>query len=379
MNIPVYRLPYSEEDIQFVFEHTRNILESGYLTDGGPYISRLENEWSEFVDSEYSIAVNSCTTGLQAVLNAISVESSTVVVPNYTFYASPMSVINEGGNVIFADIDSKTFSLTLDSIKRKVRKDTKAVMLVHVGGYVSDEIFKIKQWCDDNSIFLLEDAACAAGTKIDGVSAGTIGHAGVFSFHHSKVLTSGEGGMICTSDPDLASRLRKIRAIGLDRSINNFEVFCRGSNYKMSEITAVLALLHVNKANSILEERRRIAARYDNEIRFTNGIKKFKPNIDYSTSPSYYKYIVMTESSDVKEKLTRDLMAAGISLPPTVYGYNCNKQNFSSHTNILNASDKFKESVTASKNHFCLNMYNSLSDEEVSYIISSVNRAVSLL
>ena len=108
MNIPVYRLPYSENDINFVITKISDAMRRGYLTDGGPLVQEFEHKWSAYVGSKHSVSVNSCTTGLQAVLRCIGIEGKSVVVPNYTFYATPMSVLNENGSVVFADISTET-------------------------------------------------------------------------------------------------------------------------------------------------------------------------------------------------------------------------------------------------------------------------------
>ena len=371
IHVPVYRLPYSQKDISYVNENITRILERGYLTDGGPTVSEFENKWNKFLKIENSISVNSCTTGLQAILQCIGIENKSVIVPNYTFYASPMSVINEGGRVIFCDISKETLSISLEAIKKSVREDTKAVMIVHVGGIITDEIHEIREYCDRTGLYLIEDAACAAGSEFKGKKAGTFGHASVFSFHHSKVLTTGEGGMICTNNEDWAQQLRKIRAIGLDRSINNWEVFCKGSNYKMSEISAVLGILHTNKAPQIIKERQDIAERYDNEIIFRNGISKFV--LPEGCESSYYKYVIRTANSKIKQIIKERMSEANVELPPSIYDYNCNKCSFSKHERVLNDDAIFPNSEYMSEHHFCLNMYNGLLSQEIDHIIKSIN------
>ena len=378
MKIPVYRLPFSNSDVAFVKDKIDVALRSGYLTDGGQFVKQFETGWSNTFGCKHSVSVNSCTTGLQAVLTSIGIKNSSVVVPNYTFYASPMSVINEGGYVIFADVSKETMSITLESIKRSVREDTKAIMIVHVAGIVTNEIIKIRQYCDDNNFFLLEDAACAAGSTYSGQYAGTFGHAGVFSLHHSKVLTTGEGGMICTDDDALAAGLKKIRAIGLDREINNWEVFCQGSNYKMSEITAALGLLQTKNAKRIFTERQNNAEYYDDNIEWQNGVSRFR--IPKGVKSSYYKYVIMVDKpwkkAQIKSRLLEDF---DIALPPTVYDYNCNRQNFSKHELVINDESTFPVSEYMSNHHICLNMYNGLTEEELKYIVDCFNEVIKTL
>ena len=184
--IKKYSLNYSEEDKKYVKKHISNILDLGYLTDGGEYVKKFEKEWSKIIGTKHSIAVNSCTTALELILKTIDVSNSSVIVPTYTFFATPLSVHNSGGKVIYADVCKKTFSLSLDSIKKRVQSDTKAIIIVHVGGIITNEIGKIRDWCDNRNIYLIEDAACAHGAKYKNVYSGNFGHFGAFSFHHSK-------------------------------------------------------------------------------------------------------------------------------------------------------------------------------------------------
>ena len=305
MEIPVYRLPYSKEDIQYIQSHVARILQRGYLTDGGEYLKQFEEEAAQYFKAKNAIAVNSCTTALELILKCINVTGHSVIVPTYTFYATPMSVINAGGKVLYADINCNTLSLSLESIQHSVRKDTKAVIIVHIGGIISDEIVKIRKFCDNNKIFLIEDAACAHGSTFNKKSAGSFGHASAFSFHHSKVLTSGEGGLIITSNSDWAYKLRKMRAIGLDREINNWEAFEIGSNYKLPELSALLGLFHINKANEILSERRLVASYYDENIHFNNNVLPFI--LPEGSVSSYYKYIIKVSSVKYKSEIRRKL------------------------------------------------------------------------
>jgi dTDP-4-amino-4,6-dideoxygalactose transaminase len=369
--IKKYRLPYTTEDIEFFHKHSKKILQRGYLTDGGEYVSKLEDSWSEYVGSKYCAAVNSCTTALELILKTIGVEGKSVIVPNYTFYASPLSVLNAGGRVVYSDINPNTLSLDVESIAGKVRKDTKAVMIVHVGGFITEEIFKIKKYCEENNLYLIEDAACAHGSEINGKKAGTIGDISAFSFHHSKVLTSGEGGLITTDNKEWVDKIKKMRSIGLDRTVNNWEVFELGNNYKMTEITAALGILHINKAEEIIGERRKIAEFYNRNIRFNS---KFRI-MGTECLSSYYKYIAFTDENTKKE-LTKFLLNNGVELPPTVYEYLCSRQSINHKTNTINIEDSFPNAEKAMKSNICLPMYNGLTKKELSKIVDLINEFI---
>lgn len=371
MKIKKYRLEYSDEDISFVNDEIKKSLESGYLTDGGPNVAKFENLWSEFNKSKYSIAVSNCTTGLESILRAIDVQGHSVIVPAYTFIASIMSIYNARGIPILADIDKNTLSISLESIKKTVRKDTKAIMIVHVGGVVSNEITQIRKYCDDNNLFLIEDAACAHGSSNKNVNAGNFGHAACFSFHHSKVLTSGEGGIVTTENEDLYQKIKRIRSIGLDRSINNWEAFNIGSNAKMSEITAILAILHTKKANKIIEERQAIAKYYDDNINFNNVFEKF--NLPQHSKSSYYKYYIRINEKHHQSSFKNFAMVNGIELPPLTYNYTCDQQSVCKQMNCV-INDSLENAKYMTCHHICLPMYNGLKKSEMKHIVNTVNQ-----
>lgn len=370
MKIRRYKLKYSKKDIKFVNKHVKKLLNTGYLTDGGPYVANFEEMWKDFNGSDNAIAVSSCTTGLECILRAIKIDGHSVIVPAYTFIASVMSIYNCNGTPVYADISKETLGLSLKSIKKAIRKDTKAVMIVHVGGIITDEIEKIRKYCDDKNLFLIEDSACAHGAEFNGKKSGNFGHAACFSFHHSKVLTSGEGGIITTGSHELAEKIRRIRAIGLDRSINNWESFDVGSNSKMSELTAILGILHVKNAEKIIKERREIAKMYDTLIDFRSDILPFI--IPQKTKSGYYKYFLRT-TPELGASLSLFLKSKGIDLPPKAYSYTCDQQAVSKTMKCI-TSDSLENSKYMIGNHICLPMYNGLKKKEIKYITSCINQ-----
>ena len=373
--IKKYSLPYSQEDKDFILENIKNILDNGYLTDGGEYVKKFELAWAEIIGAKHTVAVNSCTTALEMILNLIDVKGHSVIVPTYTFFATPLSVHLAGGEVVYADISADTMSLSLDSIKEAATPDTKAIILVHVGGIITPEVLEIRSWCDKNNIFLIEDAACAHGASYDETPAGNFGHFGAFSFHHSKVLTSGEGGMIVTSSAECAARLRRMRAIGLDRSINNWEVFELGNNYKIPETSAVLGLLHCKKASNIFEERRSVADHYDNNINFNKNLAKFE--IPSGVISGYYKYVVMAKSKSYKDFLTNTLADKyNIYLPPTIYSYLCHEQGINKKIKNNQLRSSFDNARYMMDHNICLPMYCGLSKDNLKYITDSINKII---
>ncbi len=372
--IKKYSLPYTEEDKRYILENIAAVLDNGYLTDGGEYVAKFETAWANIVGAKHAIAVNSCTTALELILKVIGVKDRSVVVPTYTFFATPLSVHLAGGTVQYADISRSTLSLSLESIQKATTEETKAVIIVHVGGIITNEIVQIREWCDENNIYLIEDAACAHGASFEGSPVGSFGHFTAFSFHHSKVLTAGEGGIITTDDYISATRFQRLRAIGLDRSINNWEVFEIGNNYKLPETSAVLGLLHCNKSEEIFEERRSAAAHYDCNINFNDNLTKF--TVPQGVVSGHYKYIALAKSKEYKIHLTNTLAEKyDIHLPPTTYEYMCHEQEINEKILHEKNSD-FKNARHMMEHNICLPLYCGLSKEELKYITESVNKVI---
>lgn len=376
--VPVYRLPYSTADIAYVQKHTAKVLRRGYLTDGGEYVKTFEKQFAAFCGQRYAVAVNSGTTALELILKCINIRRCTVIVPTYTFFATPLSVYNAGGKPIFADINKATLSLSLASIKKHARRDTKAVILVHVGGLISPEITAIRRWCDKRGIALIEDAACAHGATWRGKPAGSFGHAAAFSFHHSKVLTTGEGGMVVTKNTDWANTIRKMRAVGLDRTKNNWEAFELGNNYKLSEVPAVLGLLHMKKARRILTERRSIAKRYDMNVAWNKKVQAFP--LPAGSVSAYYKYVMHVQNPEYKI-IIRERLAVehNVLLPPNVYDHLCHDQAITPKMGAVNWREAQPHSQDMRDHTLCLPLYNGLRPSMQRQVISGLNHIIGQL
>ena len=155
----------------------------------GPYTKEFEEKFAKFIGTKYAVFLNSCTSALEISTSYLNLSSNDeVIVPAETFIATGMAVTNNNGKVVFAEIDNETFCLSLNEIKKLKTNNTKAIMLVHFGGYVSADAIEIRNYCKDNNIFLIEDCAHSIGSKINNVHCGNIGNVGCFSFFSQKQL-----------------------------------------------------------------------------------------------------------------------------------------------------------------------------------------------
>lgn len=376
MEIPILRLPYSDEEINFIKEKIAAVLKSGFLTMGDT-VKEFEEKFAEFTGTRYAVATNNGTSSLEIILRAIGVKGSSVIVPSNTFIATPVVVIHAGGKVIFADCQKENLQLDPRGLKKKIRANTKGVILVHIGGTISPAYDEIKRICDEEGLFLLEDAAHAHGATIDGRKAGTLGIAGSFSFYPTKVLTTAEGGMITTDDEGIYQKSIVLRDHG--KADHNFNVHTElGYNWRFSELHAVLGLQQMKKAEAILAERRRIARMYDEKLEGVKGVRRLE--IPANIESSYYKYIVFLDDALDRDTIKEELKERyGISLTGEVYSHPCHSQPvFKKYPwAIANApGDTFPQTEHVSKRHACLPLYPGLTEREVDYVVDSLRKVL---
>tara|TARA_B100000315_G_C14554199_1_gene577342 strand:- start:501 stop:1667 length:1167 start_codon:yes stop_codon:yes gene_type:complete len=369
--IPLLKLDYSKEDIAFIQSGIAEVMKSGYLTMDKK-VREFEKQFSYFVKVKHSIGVNSGTSALEIILRSLNVAGKSVIIPTITFMATPLAAIHAGAKVIFVDVLPDDLSINPEQLKDKIRKDTAAVVAVHIGGIISPHWQKIKSICDNNGIYLVEDAAHAHGASIDGQMAGSLGIAGAFSFYPTKVFTTAEGGMITTNNNEIYNKSLTFREHGKENpKINSHTEL--GYNWRFSEIHALLGILEMKKSQSILKDRRHLAELYDSKLSDYSGIRRI--SIPDNIVSSYYKYIAyLKEGYDrelVKRKLKEDF---NISFPGEVYSEPCHKQPlFNKYPELIlnKRNDKFPGSDYVSDRQICFPLYPSLTDNELQYVVDS--------
>ncbi|SES25205.1 DegT/DnrJ/EryC1/StrS family aminotransferase [Actinokineospora terrae] len=264
MAIPVMKPLLGEEEALAVAETVR----SGWVAQG-PRVAAFEKAFAERVGAAHGVAVSNCTTGLHLCLHLLGVgPGDEVVVPSLSFIATANAVRYCGATPVFADIDPLTGNLTAETVAAAITPATKAIMIVHQGGVPAD-VKAIRAIAGD--VPVVEDAACAAGSTLDGNPVGTGALLAAWSFHPRKLLTTGEGGMITTDDAEWATRLRRLREHGMSMSAADrhaaggavVESYVETAfNYRMTDIQAAMGLVQLGRLNGIIEQRRALAARY---------------------------------------------------------------------------------------------------------------------
>ena len=376
--IPILRLNYSKEEKKDISREIIKILGSGYLTMS-KNVFLFEKLFAKYIGTKYAVAVNSGTSALEIPLRALNVEGKSIIIPTNTFMATPNAAIHAGAKVIFADVSQKTLSIQAEEIEKKIRKDTVGIILVHIGGIISHEWKKIKKICSDKKIFILEDAAHAHGSKIYNKNAGNLGMAAAFSFYPTKILTTGEGGMITTNSKDLYKKFLILRDHGKKDPLLNVHTEL-GSNWRLSEMQGLLGVKQIKKANIIVKERIKIATKYDKFLKNIPNIKLLK--IPKYIKSSYYKYIIFVNKK-IRDKVKKIMYKKfGISLPGEVYNYLCHSQPvFNKYKNkiIKKGNNNFKNAKKISSEQLCLPLYVGLKDSEIRHVVDSLKKTMNKL
>jgi perosamine synthetase len=247
---------------------------SGWVAQG-PRVAQFEQAFAAFTGVGHAVAVSSCTAALHLAMVAAGIgPGDDVVVPSLSFIATANAVRYVGAHVVFADVDAATLNLVPETVAPVLTDRTKAVILVDQAGVPAD-LEAMRKLCEPRGILIVEDAACAAGAQYRGRPVGAGAALVAFSFHPRKLLTTGEGGMILTPDADVAARLRRLREHGMDVSAAQRHVSRQpviehyletGYNYRMTDIQAAVGLVQLAKLARMVERRRELAARYQQEL-----------------------------------------------------------------------------------------------------------------
>ena len=233
---------------------------TGWNLNHSKYIKLFEEKFAETVGSRFAMATSSCTGALHLALLSLGIgPGDEVIVPDITWVATASAVAYVGATPVFADVDPKTWTITVESIEKVLTHKTKALIPVHLYGFGApmDEIIS---FANSKNLYVVEDAAPAIGTLINGKNAGTFGQIGCYSFQGAKLLVTGEGGMLVSDDENLIKKAWKIQDHG--RKPGTFWIEELGHKYKMNNITAALGLAQLERVDVQIEKKREINTLY---------------------------------------------------------------------------------------------------------------------
>ena len=358
INIPPTEPYFSSEDIEIILEEFRQILRGDGLLSMSKHGERLENNFSRYVGTNYAVATNSGTSAIELILRAVGVEGTEVIIPSNTFIATAISVLNAGGEVVFADCNDE-MCLDYEDVVNKITPKTSVIIQVHIGGIVSSSTQDLMSIATEHGIELVEDAAQSHGSSLEGKMAGSFGIAAAFSFFSTKIMTTGEGGMVTTNSRKLSEKMLSLREFGkVKHGIYQNYHTALGFNGRMPEVSALMGLRQLEFIEKNINRRRKIASIYDEYLCDVEEIGFIRQRS--AGQYNYFKYIVDLKGRN-RSAIHKGMVKNGVTPSGYVYEIPLHKQPvFQS-----NHSADFPRTEYYSENHFCLPIYFSLADSEV--------------
>jgi perosamine synthetase len=372
LRVPAARITFDAPDRRRVASLIEEALASGALTLG-PLTKQLEEGFAARHGAPHGVAVASGTAALEVVLRYVGVQGAEVVVPANTFYATAGAVLHAGATPAIADVEARTFALSRASVEAVLTERTRAVVLVHIAGIITDEVDAIRELCDSRGVALVEDAAHAHGCSLGQRHAGSFGVAGAFSFYPTKVMTTGEGGMILTADEKLRDEARIYRDQGKAGFLGDDHIRM-GYAWRMSELAAATGVVHLDRLDHAISVRRSVAERYDRALGALAGIQLLRPCEGGTTN--YYKYVVLLPDAADRDRVKKSLREEfEVFLSGEVYATPLH------HQEVLRsfARDPLPVAEDVCSRHVCLPVMSDMTDDEVDHVIESFSRVYETL
>jgi dTDP-4-amino-4,6-dideoxygalactose transaminase len=326
--MPEWKVPLADvvvppEDIEAIVAAYR----SGWLSMG-PRTERFEEDFARYTGARHALAVANGTAALHLICAGVGLgPGDEVVVPSLTFVATVNAIAYTGARPVFADIAGRTEPwLSARAVAAAITPNTRAIMTMAYGGHPG-ETEELRALAEGHGLTLLEDAAHAAGARLEGRHLGTFGAAGAFSFFSNKNLGIGEGGMVVTDDDDLAARMRLLRSHGMttltwDRHrghASGYDVVALGFNYRIDEPRAALATRKLERLDEENARRAELDARYRSAIADIDGVEAALPPVEGARSAHHLFTVVAgagVDREDVRRKLAERGVQTSVHYPP---------------------------------------------------------------
>lgn len=352
-------------------------IRSGWITQG-PKVAEFERAVAAYCGAAHAVAVSNCTTALHLALLVAGVgPGDEVICPSMSFIATCNAVRHAGATPIFADVDPRTFNLAPAATQAAITPRTKAILVVHQIGLPA-ELDRFQAIAKAHRLAVIEDAACAIGSRYRGQQIGSHGELVCFSFHPRKVITTGEGGMITTNRADYAERLRLLRQHGMSvsdavrhssRKVVIEQYTCLGYNYRMTDIQAAIGIEQMKRLPEIVARRREIAARYTEALQDHPWLRP--PYVPDDADHNFQSYAV-TLSADApcsRDELMQDLLEQGIATRRGIMLAHLEPACADLPAAVLPRSEE------ASHRSFLLPLYPQMTDDEQQRVIAALRNA----
>ena len=292
--IPVFKPLFSGNEKKYL----NNCIKDKWISSNGKYNFRLEKSFSNLVSRKYSSAISNGTVALEIALKALNLPvGSEVIVPTFTIISPVLAILRNNLQPVFVDMEKKYLTMSVDEIEKKITKNTKAIIVVHIYGFPCDmeKILKIK---NKYKLKLIEDASEMHGQKYYNKPCGSFGDISTFSFYSNKFISSGEGGIVTTDSKYLKDRIDRLRNLSFGRK-NRFLHEELGYNFRMSNIQAAIGYAQLGNLKKIVKKKREIGKLYNFLFKKNNLIETMPYKCVYSKN-IYWVYGILVKNNKKK-------------------------------------------------------------------------------
>jgi len=375
--LPYGRQTVTDADIEAVVE----VLRSDWLTTG-PKVAEFEEAFAARVDAKHAVSFTSGTAALHGAAFAAGLKSGDEAITTpLTFAATANCILYQNATPVFADVSADTLNLDPEQVERKLSPQTRAIFAVDYAGHPAD-LDPILELAKRKGLTVIEDACHALGAEYRGRRVGSIADMTVFSFHPVKHITTGEGGMVTTNDPEFAETLRRFRNHGISSDARqrqsagqwHYEMVLLGFNYRLPDIACALGLEQLKRLDTNLARRREISARYTAAFREVGGV--IAPTVRPEVNPAWHLYPIQIDSQILRTdraQMFRALRAENIGvnvhyIPVHLHPYYRERFGYK--------GGEFPVAERAYSGLISLPMFHGMSDRDAGDVIEAVRKVV---
>jgi len=364
--IPVNTPLFNGNELKYVTE----CIETGWISSEGPFISKFEEGFSNYIGCEYGVAVSNGSAALDIAIKALNIgQGDEVIMPAFTIISPAQSVVTAGALPVLVDSDPLTWNMDVTQIEAKITARTKAILVVHIYGLPVD-MDPVLVLAKKHNLKVIEDAAEMHGQTYKGKMCGSMADLSIFSFYPNKHITTGEGGMLLTNDKALAERCKKLRNLCFEPNGPRFVHYELGWNYRMTNLQAALGLAQLEQIDSFIDIKRKMGANYQHRLPFLKekgyqlplGKTDFAENI-------YWVFGLVAPTEKEKEEMVNYLTENNIGTRPFFW---CIHEQPVFKSMGLFEDEKYPVAEKLARNGFYLPSGLGLTDENLEVIVNKI-------
>jgi len=355
-----------------------DVLKSDWIIMGSK-VKEFEHAICKYVGCKHGVAVNSGTSALDIAVGSLGIKRGEIITTPFTFVATVNSILFNGLKPILVDIKHDTYNINPDEIKKKITKNTKAIIYVDFAGQPCD-IKEIKEIAEKHNLYLIEDAAHALGAEYCDKKVGAFADITIFSFHPVKHITTGEGGMCVTNDEEFAQRMQNLRNHGIDTGAMErfgsgafwaYEIKLLGRNYRMTDFQAALGLSQLKKLERFIKRRQEFATLYNEKLK--NLLSITTPYVSPNVKHAWHLYTILLEKKVDRNKFITKMRTKNIGVTvhyPPVYSFSYYRENFNFRPRDFPVTEDISNRIVT------LPIFPKMHDEDVEDVVSAIEESI---